>query len=134
MDLVTIGSVRSTFVITDLTRWDHCGGLAFRNRRTLCWSIHALPSSGRVPAGAESTVLAQCQKNIRSSELAFAAPGLCPPQVLRQNRFDYDNGAVATGQAESVAAAVVARTTASSYEQKDRTPVWPGAVGFPKTL
>jgi hypothetical protein len=123
MDLVTNGRVRSTFVITDLTRWDQCGGLAFRNRRTLCRSIHALPSSGRVQAGAESTVLAQCHKNIRSSELAFAAPGLYPPQGTLPNRFDYDNGAVATGQAARVAAAVVARTTASSYEQKDRTPV-----------
>jgi hypothetical protein len=73
-------------------------------------------------------------KKIRSSELAFAAPGLYPSQVLRQNRCYYESGPVVTGQAARTVATSVARTTASSYEQKERTPVWFGLTGFPQTL
>lgn len=54
---------------------------------------------GLFQVGTENVSYAGTGKKIRSSELAFAAPGLYPPQVLRQNRCYYESGAVATGQA-----------------------------------
>ena len=71
-------------------------------------------------------------KKQRSSELAFAAPWLVPsPRYFAKTAEDYDNGPVVAVQPASTDAAVVARTTASSNEQKDRTPVWLAVTGFP---
>ena len=57
----------------------------------------------------------------------------CPLAPKYVPKLVYCNGAVAGGQG-FVRAAVEYRTTASSNEQKDRTPVWLAVTGFETTL
>jgi hypothetical protein len=64
----------------------------------------------------------------KSSELAFAAPAGTLPEYFAKLVFDYCKAVAVAGQG-AVIAAVAERTTASSNEQKYRTPVWFGVSG-----